>query len=238
MKFGVGTDNIDLKVCEELRIKVGRCLGTNSNAVAELTVGMMFAWARDHVANAITVKNGGWIKPTGFELKGKKLGIAGFGNIGKNVARMAEGIGMEILVYDVFDIPQNVLEEYSAVQTTMDQILKECDFITLRVPLTDVTRYLVSTNEFDRMVQNANLLCAARGGIVDEKALYEALKEHKIHSSASDVFTSEPPQGEDWVQELLKMDNFIQTAHIASRSKEAEINTVNEATYQITELLK
>lgn len=117
------TDNIDLKVCEELRIKVGRCLGTNSNAVAELTVGMMFACARDLVANAITVKNGGWIKPTGFELKGKTW-IAGFGNIGKNVARMAEGIGMEILVYDVFDIPQNVLEEYSAVQTTMDQILK------------------------------------------------------------------------------------------------------------------
>ena len=74
VKFGVGTDNIDLKVCEELRIKVGRCLGTNSNAVAELTVGMMFACARDLVANAITVKNGGWIKPTGFELKGKKTG--------------------------------------------------------------------------------------------------------------------------------------------------------------------
>lgn len=73
VKFGVGTDNIDLKVCEELRIKVGRCLGTNSNAVAELTVGMMFACARDLVANAITVKNGGWIKPTGFELKGKNL---------------------------------------------------------------------------------------------------------------------------------------------------------------------
>ncbi len=238
VKFGVGTDNIDLKVCEELRIKVGRCLGTNSNAVAELTVGMMFACARDLVANAITVKNGGWIKPTGFELKGKKLGIAGFGNIGKNVARMAKGIGMEILVYDVFDIPQNVLEEYSAVQTTMDQILKECDFITLHVPLTDETKNMISTKEFDKMKPNAILINAARGGIVDEKALYEALKEHKIHSSASDVFTSEPPQGEDWVQELLKMDNFIQTAHIASRSKEAEINTVNEATYQITELLK
>ena len=238
VKFGVGTDNIDLTVCEELGIKVGRCVGTNSNAVAELTVGMMFASARQLVSNAIDVKNHGWSKPTGFELLHKKVGIIGFGNIGKNVARMANGIGMETYVYDVFDISQDVLEEYHAIQTSVDEILENCDFITLHVPLTEETKGMISTEEFHKMKNTAVVINAARGGIVDEYAMYQALKEKEVYACASDVFTSEPPKGESWVEELLQMDSFIQTAHIASRSKEAEINTVNVATREMIRLLK
>lgn len=238
VKFGVGTDNIDLSVCEELGIKVGRCIGTNSNAVAELTIGMMFAAARHIVSNAMNVKNHGWNKPTGLELFHKKIGIIGFGNIGKHVARIANGIGMEVQIYDVFDAAQDVLAEYNAKQTSVEQILKECDFISLHVPLTKDTKDMISANEFEMMKDTAVLVNAARGGIVNEYALYEALKNKEIYACASDVFTSEPPQREPWIDELLKMDRFIQTAHIASRSEESEINTVNAATDTMIQLLQ
>ena len=202
-------------------------------------MGMMFAAARDLVSNAMEVKNGGWSKPTGFELYQKKLGIFGFGNIGKHVARMAHGIGMEVMVYDVFDIPKADLEPYGAVQTDKETILKECDFVTLHIPLLDSTRDFISTEEFKMMKPTAVIINAARGGIINEHALYEALKNKEIKACASDVWTSEPPlaSGEEWVAELLKMDNFILTAHIASRSQEAEINTVNMSTDTMIQLL-
>lgn len=240
VKFGVGVDNIDLPVCEELGIQVGRCVGTNSNAVAELTVGMMFACARDLVANAMEVKKGGWSKPTGFELGGKTVGILGFGNIGKNVARMAYGIGMKVMAYDVYEIPEEELSRFGAVQADKETILKNCDFITVHVPLLDSTKDMISEPEFAMMKPTAVLINAARGGIVNEKALCEALKKREIYACASDVFTSEPPlaKGEDWVKELLENEHFIQTAHIASRSQEAEMNTVEEATRQMMLLLE
>lgn len=239
VKFGIGVDNIDLPTCEEKGVKVGRCVGTNSNAVAELTVGMMFATARDLVSNAMEVKNGGWSKPTGFELMGKTVGILGFGNIGKHVARMAHGIGMKVMAYDVFDIPEDVLAQYGAVQADKETIYEQCDFITVHVPLLDSTRDMISTEQFKKMKNTAVVINAARGGIINEHAIYEALKNKEVRAVASDVFTSEPPMacGEPWVEELLKMDNFILTAHIASRSQEAEINTVNEATRQMIQLL-
>lgn len=237
VKFGVGTDNIDVDYCKEHGIRVGRCLGTNSNAVAEYTIGMMFNCARYMVSDAICVKSGGWDKPTGLELTGKKLGIIGFGNIGRQVARMGYGIGMEIYAYDAFDIPQKVLDHYDAKKLTLEEIYTECDFITVHVPLTPETENMISNTEFEKMKETAILINAARGGIVDEKALLKALKEKKIFACASDVFTSEPPIKEDWVQELLGMDNFILTAHIGSRSKESEINTVKHATDVMIDLL-
>lgn len=238
VKFGVGTDNIDVAVCEELNIKVGRCLGTNSNAVAEFTIGLMFSAARYIAANAIEVKQGEWSKPTGIELFGKKVGIFGFGNIGKQVARMAKGIGMDVVVFDVFDIPTSELEKYDAKQVKPSEIFSTCDFITLHVPLNDETKNLVSTKEFKDMKKSAILINAARGGIVDEAALYEALKDKEILACASDVFSSEPPEKAGWKQDLLQLDNFILTAHIASRSQESEINTVKVATSTMIELLK
>lgn len=239
VKFGVGVDNIDLPTCEEMGIKVGCCLGTNSNAVAELTLGMMFACARHLVSTAIEVKNGGWGKPTGFELTGKSVGIIGFGNIGKNVARMAHGIGMKVYAYDVFDIPVDVLAQYDAQKSSIEEILTTCDFITVHVPLTDETRDMIGEAEFKKMKPTAVLVNAARGGIVNEPALYHALKEKEIYACASDVYTSEPPMasGEAWVEDLLKLDNFVLTSHIGSRSKESEINTVDVATDQMIKLL-
>lgn len=238
MKFGVGVDNIDLDTCDELGIKVGRCIGTNSNAVAEMTLALMFACSKNLVSNAIQVKNHGWDKPTGVELLNKKIGILGFGNIGKNVARMANGIGMEVYAYDIFDIQDEELKKYNAKQVNVDYILENCDYITVHTPLTEQTKNMISDSEFKKMKKTAVLVNAARGGIVNEKALLEALKNHEILAAASDVFTTEPPERAEWVDELLNLDNFILTSHIASRSKEAEMNTVIRSTEVILELLK
>lgn len=238
VKFGVGVDNIDLDAAKTLDISVGRCVGTNSNAVAEYTIGLMFAVSRHIVAAGCDVRSGGWKKPTGVELYGKTIGIIGFGNIGKHVARIANGIGMKVFVYDVFDIKQEDLDTYNAKSTSVEDIIVNSDFITLHVPLNDETKNMISTKEFRQMKKSACVINAARGGVVDEKALYEALKNGDIFASASDVFTSEPPERTDWVNELIAMDNFILTPHIGSRSEESEINTVNKATDVMIELLE
>ncbi|MEG0034666.1 MAG: phosphoglycerate dehydrogenase [Bacilli bacterium] len=238
VKFGVGTDNIDLLTCRERNIKVGRCIGTNSNAVAEHTIGLMFAASKNIVSNVMEVKNGKWVKPTGSELLGKTVGIIGFGNIGKNVARIAAGIGMTVKGFDLFGISEEDQKKYCVEFQSVDEILKSCDFITLHIPLSPETKDFISTKEFKIMKKTAILINSARGGIVDEEALYFALKNKEIAACASDVFTDEPPKNEGWVADLIKMDNFLLTAHIASRSKEAEINTVNVATDTIIKLLE
>ncbi|MCB6602516.1 NAD(P)-binding domain-containing protein, partial [Erysipelatoclostridium ramosum] len=183
-------------------------------------------------------REGGWNKPTGRELTKKTMGIIGFGNIGRHVARMAEGIGMQVLAYDVFDIAQDVLDTYAAKQCSIEEILKTADFISIHTPLNDETRNMISDAQFDMMKETAVIVNAARGGIIDERALYTALKNKKIYAAASDVFTSEPPVQEDWVQELLHMDNFILTPHIGSRTVEAESYTVEMATDNLIRLLE
>lgn len=238
VKFGVGTDNIDLAAAKDCGIKVGRCVGSNSNAVAEFTMGLMFAAAKWIVSTNVDVRNNGWGKPTGYELFGKTIGIIGFGNIGKHVARMAKGIGMHVLAYDVFELPKDALSNYDARQTSVEDILKNSDFISIHTPLTDQTKDMITTSQFEMMKSTAILVNAARGGIVNEKALYNALKNKTIFAAASDVFTTEPPEQEEWVQDFIHLDNFILTSHIASRSVEAEQHTVRIATEEIIKLLE
>lgn len=238
VKFGVGLDNIDLDTANEYKIKVGRCIGSNSNAVAEFVLGLMLSCARYISTSNTYVRNNRWIKPTGVELFGKTIGIIGFGNIGRQLAHIVHGIGMKVLAYDTSDIPSNTLECYNARPSSIETILKECDFISIHTPLTEKTRNMISTDQFAMMKDSSILINAARGGIVNEKALYIALKNKQIFAAASDVFTSEPPSHEDWIQELLNMDNFILTPHIASRSVEAEQKTAEMATDCIIDLLE
>lgn len=238
VKFGVGTDNIDLNAAKELNISVGRCVGSNSNAVAEYTVGVMFAAAKHIVSSSVGVRNGGWEKLTGYELEGKTVGIIGFGNIGKKVAKICNGIGMKTLAFDVFEIPEADLHACNTEKRSVAEILRESDFVTIHVPLTEDTENMIAAEQFETMKPNAVLVNAARGGIVNEKDMLDALKNKKIFAAAADVFTSEPPAGDDWVQELVQLDNFILTSHIAARTKEAEINTVKMSTDVIIDLLE
>lgn len=233
-KFGVGTDNIDLDYAKEHDIYVGRCVGGNSRSVAEHVMALMFAESKNLYYSINEVKDHKWAKPTGLEIYGKKLGIIGFGMIGKYLADYAYGVGMEIYAYDAFPIKEEVAKEHHAKITTLDEIYTECDYISLHVPLLDSTRDMISTNEFKKMKKNACVINAARGGIVNEEALYEALSTKEIRSACFDVYSSEPPKEGD---KLLALDNFYLTPHTAARTQESETRTCEMSTNIIMEQL-
>ena len=233
-KFGVGTDNIDLDYAKEHSIYVGRCVGSNSRSVAEHVLSMMFMEAKNLYTSVRDVKQHGWNKPTGREIYGKKLGIIGFGMIGKYLAEYAYGCGMEVYAYDAFAIAEETARQYHAQISTLEDILTDCDYISLHVPLLESTRNMISTEEFKKMKKDACLLNAARGGIVNEEALYEALKKKEIRSECFDVYSSEPPREDD---KLLTLDNFLLTPHTAARSMESEQRTCAMSTDIILEQL-
>lgn len=233
-KFGVGTDNIDLEYAKERGIFVGRCVGSNSKSVAEHVVAMMFAEAKNLYTSIRDVKDHKWNKPTGREINGKKLGIIGFGMIGKYLSEFANGLGMEVVAYDAFEIPTEEAKKHNVKVCDLEEIITTCDYISLHVPLLDSTRNMLSTNEFKKMKKDACILNAARGGIVDEEALYEALVKKEIRSACFDVYSSEPPVADD---KLVALDNFLLTPHTAARSAESETRTCEMSTQIILEQL-
>lgn len=183
----------------------------------------------------VNTREHGWAKLTGYEIQGKTIGIIGFGAIGKEVAKMAWGLGMRVMVFDTCQIPAELIEKFDLRVANMDEIIENADFITLHIPLTKETKNIISAKELRRMKPNAVLINTARGGIVDEAALYDALKNQTIRAAYFDVFTSEPPREDE---PLLTLGNFYLTPHIASRSAEAEKNTADIATRVILEALK
>ncbi|MFQ7469102.1 phosphoglycerate dehydrogenase [Amedibacillus dolichus] len=221
-KFGVGTDNIDLDYAKEHNIYVGRCVGGNSRSVAEHVVALMFAEAKNLYYAINEVKDHKWTKPTGLEIYGKRLGIIGFGMIGKYLADYANGMGMDIYTYDAFPISKEEAQKHHVKVASLDEIYAECDYISLHVPLLDSTKNMISTKEFKSMKNSACIINAARGGVVDEEALYEALTTGEIRSACFDVYSSEPPKEND---KLLALENFYLTPHTAARTQEAETRT-------------
>ncbi|MBQ6394967.1 MAG: phosphoglycerate dehydrogenase [Atopobiaceae bacterium] len=231
-RYGVGVDNIDLDYCKEHGIHVGRSIGSNSLSVAEHALAMMFCDAKNLYTTIRGIKAGGWDKPTGFELTGKTVGIVGFGAIGRHLARLCRGIGMNVMVYDVVEIPEDLVVEQGLTVATLDEIIEQADFISIHVPLLDSTRDLIAAPEMKRMKKNVCIVNAARGGIVNEKDLYEALVSGEVRSAVFDTFSSEPPApGEP----LLELDNFLLTSHTGSRTVEADINTCRITTDIIME---
>lgn len=226
-KFGVGTDNIDLNYARKKGIFVGRTVGSNSQAVAEHVIALMLAESKNLWSAIGRVKEHQWIKPTGREISGKTLGIVGFGMIGKKLAKLANGLSMKIYAYDLFKISSDDAVKYNVQRQSFQNIIEKSDYISLHVPLSDVTKHMISTEQFKNMKKTACLINAARGGIVDEKALYKALVNHKIRSACFDVYSSEPPKLDD---ELVKLDNFLLTPHIAARTDESEKRTCKMST--------
>lgn len=221
-KFGVGTDNIDLDYSKENMIRVGRAVGANSLSVAEHVLAMVYADAKNLYQSIEEVKNGKWNKITGSEVSGKTLGIIGFGMIGKHLACIAKGVGMNVMVNDVAQIDEQVVKEYGVTVVDKETIFKNCDYISLHIPLLKETKNSISSNEFAMMKPTACLLNGARGGVVDEEALLIALQSGTIRSACFDVFSTEPPEKNE---DLLELHNFTLTPHIASRTMEAEIRT-------------
>ncbi len=231
VKFGVGTDNIDVEYCKERGIYVGRTVGSNSRSVAETAISFVIADSKNLYQSLRSTKSGEWAKLTGYEILGKTIGIIGFGAIGKEVAKMAKGLGMNVLAYDAFGIDENAEVE----SATFEEILKKSDFVSLHIPLNSETENIVSINELRLMKSSAVLINTSRGGIVNEADLYTALSDGIIKAAYFDVFTSEPPKENE---PLMALDNFFLTPHIASRSGEAERRTADIATEIIIKALK
>jgi len=234
VKFGVGTDNIDLNYCKEKGIFVGRTVGSNARSVAETAISFVIADSKNLYESIDNTRSGGWAKMTGYEVGGKTIGIIGFGAIGKEVCKMAWGLGMKVLAFDVAPISEDFAKQFDVKVTTVDEILATADFVSLHIPLLDSTKNFIGTKEFAKMKKNAVLINTARGGIVNEAELYTALKDKTIRAAYFDVFSVEPPAKDE---PLMTLPNFYLTPHIASRSAEAEKNTADMSTRIIIDAL-
>ena len=215
-KYGVGTDNIDLDYCKENGILTTITLGANSSSVSDYAFTLMLALARRVVEIDKACKSGDFSKKVSTDIFGKKLGILGLGSIGKGVAKRAKGFDMEVYAYDIFK-DEEYIKENNINFTSVEEIFKECDFISIHLPLTDDTKNLVDKKMLNSGKENLVLVNTARGGIIDEDALYEALIEGKIYGAGLDVFSVEPPVG----SKLLELDNVIVSSHTAASSQGA-----------------
>lgn len=235
VKFGVGTDNIDLEYCREKGIFVGRTAGSNARSVAETAISFLFADSKNLYESISDTRAHKWSKLTGYELEGKTIGIVGFGAIGKKVAQMAFGLGMKVLAYDPYFIDSEATQAFRVEVVELEDILKRSDFVSLHIPLTEETRNFVTMKELKIMKPSAVLINTARGGIVNEADLFEALSANIIRAAYFDVLVNEPPREDE---PLLGLPNFYATPHIASRSREAEKNTADMATQIMIDALR
>jgi D-3-phosphoglycerate dehydrogenase len=226
VRGGEGTDNIDKAYAAEKGIIVENTPGQNSHAVVELTIGLMFALAR-HLSKAnATTKAGGWEKKKlmGTELAGKTLGLIGAGKIGKGVGKMAEAIGMKVICYDVID------GDLGFPRVTFDEVLTQSDYISMHVPLLDSTRNMIGAAELAKMKKTAYVLNCARGGILDEAALADAINNGVIAGAAVDVYAKEPTTSD---HPLVQCEGVINTPHIGASSQEAQVNCAVAAAEQV-----
>lgn len=234
-KYGVGMDNIDLNRAAELGIKVKNAVGTNSVSVCELAIGLMFTMARKIPLHSAEVKNGGWDRSMGFELTGKKLGLVGGGQIGREVAKRVRGLEMEVTIYDPYFKDEAFLSKYQVAKTdSLDELLSQSDIVSLHLPATSETKHMINSRTLGLMKPTAILINTSRGELVDEDALYEALTTGKIAGAAQDVFSSEPPAKDE---KLLKLDNFVLTPHLGAFTGEAGEKMAMVSTRNLLELL-
>lgn len=215
-KHGAGTDNIDMASAAKRGIAVVSAPGANSDAVADLTMGLLLGVARDVVRADRAVREGNWPRVVGVQLTNKVLGIIGLGQIGKRVAKRAIGFGMRVVAYDI--LPDHTFaQQFGLSYLPLDSLLTESDFVSVNVSLNAATKQLIGKRELGLMKGDATLISISRGEVIDEEALYHALKEKKIRAAALDVFTIEPLKDSP----LTELDNVIVTPHMGGYTFEA-----------------
>ncbi|MBI5290906.1 MAG: hypothetical protein HY872_03405 [Chloroflexi bacterium] len=218
-RAGVGVDNIDVPAALARGITVVNSPLAATVAVAELTLGLMLALAREIPRADAGLKKGEWLKSglNGVELYGKTLGLVAVGRIGAAVAGRAGAMGMRVMAYDPFLSPEDIRQR-QAHPTTLDELFAASDFISIHSPLTPQTKSLISTAAFEQMKRGVRIICAARGGVVDEAALLVALESGKVAGVALDVFAVEPPG----MSPLATHPKVICTPHIGAQTAEAQ----------------
>lgn len=217
---GTGVDNIDLSVAAEKNIDVITSVEASTNAVAELTISLAVSLARSIPKADAALKNDLWLKNSllGNELRGKTFGVIGMGRIGRRTARLAVALEMNVLGFEKEIIDNEFLTKYHIKQIEFEDLLKNSDFVSLHLPLTSETTHMMGSKQFDMMKNSAYLINTARGHLINESDLYQALVNNNIAGAALDVFSKEPPSG----NKLIKLDNVIATPHIGAQIIEAQ----------------
>lgn len=219
-RAGVGVDNIDVAQATARGIVVMNAPDGNTMTTAEHTLALLMALARRIPQAVSSLRAGRWERKRfiGVELQGKTLGIVGLGRIGRVVASRARSLGMNIVAYDPFIQPEQA-RDLEVETTTLDDVLARADFLTIHTPLTADTRGLIGRDAFARMKQGVRIINCARGGLVDERALLEAIKEGKVAGAALDVFEEEPPPAD---HPLIIREEVIATPHLGASTTEAQ----------------
>ncbi|MEV5030251.1 phosphoglycerate dehydrogenase [Paenibacillus sp. LPE1-1-1.1] len=215
-RFGVGVDNIDLAQAEERGIQVTNVPGGNANAVAELAVGLILSQLRNIPALEQSAKRGYWDRRVGEELAGKTIGLLGFGHIAQMVARKLQGFDVSLIAFDKY--PNEVkAAELGVSLVSSEEVLRGSDIVSMHLPSLKETYHMMSDAQFGMMKRTAYFVNTARGALVDERALYAALKEGRIAGAAIDVFESEPVSADN---PLFTLDNLLATPHTAAETAE------------------
>ncbi|GIK09340.1 MAG: hypothetical protein JETCAE02_17150 [Anaerolineaceae bacterium] len=234
-RAGVGVDNIDLAAAKSRGVTVVNAPVSTTLAVAELTFSLLLALAREIPRADASMKQGQWLKKEleGAELYGKTLGILGMGHIGSEVARRARAFGMNVLGYDPLLTPDEIRGRV-AEPVDRDELLARSDFVSLHLPLLPETRGMFNAEQFAKMKDGARVVCAARGGIIDEAALLAAIEAGKIAGAALDVFASEPPGATD----LVKHPRVIATPHVGAQTAEAQSRAAEDIAHEVLAALR
>ena len=234
-RSGVGVDNIDLTAAREFGIAVVNAPVSTSLAVAELAVGMLLALARRIPYADRTIKAGVWAKKelSGIELNGKTLGVIGVGNIGAAVAVRAGALGMDVIGYDPL-LPAEEIARRGARPVGIDDLYASADFITIHIPLTAGSRGWINAAVLAQMKPGVQMVCTARGGIIDEEALLAALNSGHVAGAALDVFSQEPPGMTD----LVSHPNVIATPHIGAQTEEAQARAAVDIACEVLAVLR
>lgn len=234
-RAGVGVDNIDIATATAKGILVVNAPGGNTIAAAEHTMAMMLSLARNIPQANATLRAGKWDKKAfmGVELRDKMLGVIGLGRIGSAVAKRAMGMEMKVIAYDPY-ITEEKAEILGVKLLPLDEVLQQADFITVHLPLTKESRYIIGERAFSLMKDGVRIINCARGGVVDEQALYNAMKSGKVAGAALDVFEKEPNTDSP----LFEFNNFIATPHLGASTQEAQLCVACDVAEEIVAALK
>jgi D-3-phosphoglycerate dehydrogenase len=233
-RAGVGVDNIDVPAATLKGILVVNAPRGNIIAAAEHTIALLTSLARWVPQADASVKRGEWTRAKfiGMEIRGKTLGVIGLGNVGSEVAKRAHGLEMEVVAYDpVVSIER--AELFNVELVSLNDLLERADFVSVHVPLVEANRSLIGAPELALMKPTARLINAARGGIVNEQALFEALKSGRLAAAATDVFETEPPGAHP----LLTLTNFVATPHIGASTVEAQVSVAFDVAEEVAAVL-
>ena len=233
-RAGIGLDNVDINHATKKGVAVMNTPGGNTVTTAEHAISMMMALTRNIPRATQSLKEGKWEKKLlqGRELYNKTFGVIGFGNIGSIAANLAKGLKMKVIVFDPY-ISSEHIEKEGFEYATLDQLFERSDYITLHVPKLDSTTDLLNADAFKKMKDGVMIINCARGGIVNETDLYDAIKSGKVAGAAIDVFVTEPPKDNP----LLTLDQVIATPHLGASTKEAQTNVAVAAANQIIQYL-